>query len=176
MPGLDTSSNGAPCLKAENQPDTYHAPNRNGHHMSLFNREDDPPDEDKQARPVILIVDDEEDLCHLLKLAIQHIDCEILIAYDGRQALDMIEERKPDLMLLDIKMPNVNGYEVLSRIQQNPDLNDIRVIVMTSLTADDQTDTDEGWAVRLGVEQFISKPFAADKFVEIVGHQLGLQP
>lgn len=144
-------------------------------HMPIFTRDKTQPGGKQPDRPVILIVDDEEDLCQLLKLAIQHYDCEICIAHDGRQALDMIKEHKPDLMLLDIKMPNVNGYEVLSQIQQNPDLSDIRVIVMTSLTGDDQTDTDEGWAVRLGVDQFISKPFAADRLVESVGLHLGLE-
>jgi CheY-like chemotaxis protein len=128
---------------------------------------------DKPAdNPLIAIIDDEEDLCQLLKLALVHKGYEAVMAFDGEAGLALVRSRHPSLILLDIKMPRMNGYQLLARIQQDPALAGIPVIVMTSL-ADDGEKTAQQWAASLGIVSFIPKPMDPEIIVQAIQDQLG---
>jgi CheY-like chemotaxis protein len=66
--------------------------------------------------PVVLVVDDNEQNLELIQAYLEDLDCETLAAYDGQQALDMIAQNPPDLVLLDIMMPKMSGFEVCKRV------------------------------------------------------------
>lgn len=119
------------------------------------------------------MVDDEQDLCEIVRLSLESIGCTVLSANDGEAGLALIRARRPSLAILDIKMPKLNGYQVLTRMQQDPVLTGIPVIVMTSLT-DGTPTTNEQWATKLGVLHFISKPMDPLEIVRVVKDQLAL--
>lgn len=109
------------------------------------------------ARPVVLIVDDIAANRATLQAVLALQDYVILEAENGVEALDLASMHHPDLMLLDIMMPGMDGYEVLRRVRQNPDLAEMPVVLVTAL--DDSAALLEGFDA--GADDFISKPFKA---------------
>lgn len=108
-----------------------------------------------QSAPRVLVVDDIEDNRALLKRRLEKQGHVVTMAADGKQALAMIESEPPDLVLLDIMMPEMDGFAVLERLKGNPATRDIPVIVISALD-------DVESAVRCieqGAEDFLSKPF-----------------
>jgi CheY-like chemotaxis protein len=130
----------------------------------LFDKKDTPPAE---TAPRIALIDDEEDLCRLVRLSLEPRGYAIDVAHDGQAGLDLIRRRRPALILLDIKMPKVNGYQLLAQLQRDRDLAWIPVIVMSSLDDEQQFSADE-WARRMKVARFIPKPFDPDAVADAV--------
>lgn len=120
-------------------------------------------------RPRILIVDDVAENLHAL-MNILRDDYAILAANTGEKALELTQ-RKPDLILLDIKMPGMDGYSVLARLKANPDTADIPVIFVTALS----DAADEARGLTLGVADYITKPVNPDLLHLRVRIQLELQ-
>ena len=108
--------------------------------------------------PLVAMIDDEQDLCRLVAIALEHHGYAVASAYDGEAGLALIRQRRPALVLLDIQMPRMNGYQVLTQMQHDPELARLPVIVMTSLDAQKEF-SEEEWARRLGVARFLAKPF-----------------
>lgn len=79
----------------------------------------------------ILIAEDEEDVVFVIKAALEKAGYEVIPASDGEQALQMISKEKPDLVLLDIMMPKLDGYSVNVQIRSNPETKNIPVIIVT---------------------------------------------
>lgn len=113
-------------------------------------------------------------MCRLIRLALEPGGYQIVAEHDGKAGLEAIRARRPDLVLLDIKMPGLNGYQVLAALQSDDEaaLRDTPVIVLTSMTDGDRAD-DEEWARRLGVAAFVSKPFDPERISELVNRMLG---
>ena len=109
---------------------------------------------DEEKTPVILVVDDNRENLELLEAYLEDIDCETLAAYDGPEALQIVKKRKPDLVLLDIMMPKMSGFEVCRSIKNDPETIDISVIMVTALT--EFGDVERG--IGSGTDDFISKP------------------
>lgn len=105
-------------------------------------------------KPKILIVDDHTDEIHILWEEL-HKDYEVFAATDGQQALDRVAADPPDLILLDVVMPGMNGHEVCQRLKANESTHDIPIIFITA--KGDVQDETEGFA--LGALDYISKPF-----------------
>jgi diguanylate cyclase (GGDEF)-like protein len=102
----------------------------------------------------ILVVDDHEDNVELLRARLEAWGYQVDAAHDGMQALEMVHAAPPDLILLDVMMPSVDGNEVARRIKQNPDLPFIPIIMQTAL---DSTDSKvEG--LEAGADDYITKP------------------
>jgi DNA-binding response OmpR family regulator len=103
----------------------------------------------------VLIIDDAEDLSNLLKvnLEVEGFDC--LIAPDGESGLTQALEEKPQIILLDIDMPGMNGYEVLEKLKENPDTSGIPVIMCT--TKKRAEDIEKAYAT--GADDYLVKPF-----------------
>ncbi len=104
----------------------------------------------------ILVVDDEPSIGKMLKIKLALEGYEAIVTTSGAEAVRLAEEKKPDLVLLDIVMPGMDGFEVLNRVRE---FSDVPVIVFTG-----KPDAAED-AVRLGATDFISKPFMPDKLM-----------
>jgi len=102
----------------------------------------------------IMIVDDTEINIDILVDTFQQ-DYELIVAINGLEALELIEEQKPDLILLDIMMPEMDGYEVLKKLKENPDLDYIPVILLSAIT--DSNSINKGFS--LGAVDYVTKPF-----------------
>ena len=83
----------------------------------------------------ILIVDDVVSNVLLLKVLLKNLNYQIATANDGLQALSAVETEKPDLILLDVMMPGLNGFEVAEKLKENPETRDIPIIFLTALNA-----------------------------------------
>lgn len=104
----------------------------------------------------ILIVDDEPNIIMSLEYILKKENYEVHIARDGKEAIDIVQESKIDVVLLDIMMPNVDGYQVLSFIRNNSELKDVKVIFLTAKNK--KQDIEKGFS--LGVDKYMSKPFS----------------
>ena len=109
----------------------------------------------KKERLKILIVDDEPDIPDLLKLSLKDEPYDFLVAYNGKDAIEIAREELPDLILLDIMMPDMDGYEVVEILKKKRDTRDIAIIMITAKTKVD----DKLKGMELGIDDYISKPF-----------------
>ncbi|MDP6636556.1 MAG: response regulator [Phycisphaerae bacterium] len=106
------------------------------------------------AESKILVVDDNEQNLELLVAYLETLECPVVTAVDGVDALDKVASEKPDLILLDIMMPRMSGFEVCRKIKSDPTTRDIPVIMVTALN--ELTDIERG--VESGTDDFITKP------------------
>jgi CheY-like chemotaxis protein len=109
----------------------------------------------KRDRLKILIVDDEPDIPELLKLSLISEPYDFLVAHNGEQAIDLTLKELPDLILLDIMMPDMDGYEVVEHLKESKSASDIPVIMISAKTAIE----DKVRGMELGIDDYISKPF-----------------
>ena len=95
---------------------------------------------------------------------------ELRTASGGQQALDMVAQEKPDLILLDLMMPGIDGFEVIRRLRENPETSCIQIIILSALNS--QEDVVKGF--NAGANDFIMKPIIMEKLLTCVVNQLGL--
>ena len=112
--------------------------------------------------PTILLVEDERSLSSVLGFELKKSNFDVEFAYDGEEALEKLEKIKPDLILLDLILPKINGFDVLEKIKQNFDTRSIPVIVLSNLGSDD----DIKRAIKLGASDYYVK--AQHPLLEIV--------
>ena len=110
----------------------------------------------------ILLVDDEPNIVLSLEFLVEQAGYEARVARDGESALKAIEERKPDLVLLDVMLPKRDGFDVCRRIRANPEWNDIRIVMLTAKGRD--SEREKGLA--LGADAYITKPFSTREAME----------
>jgi diguanylate cyclase (GGDEF)-like protein len=118
----------------------------------------------------IMIVDDTKENINVLRRTLTTVGCRISVALNGKMALDLIPKLKPDLVLLDVMMPDMDGYEVCRRLKENPDLQNIPVIFITA--KGDIEDVVEGFEA--GAVDFIMKPFRQEEVLARVRTHLTL--
>lgn len=118
----------------------------------------------------ILIVDDVMSNVLLLKVLLTNEKFTIATASNGRQALEQVEKENPDLVLLDVMMPDMSGFEVAQHLKSNPNTADIPIIFLTALNS--TADIVKGFQV--GANDFISKPFNKEELIIRVTHQISL--
>jgi DNA-binding NtrC family response regulator len=110
----------------------------------------------------VLLVDDEDEFVKSLSERIQMRDIESGIAFNGEEALGIVDEDIPDVMVLDLKMPGIDGMEVLRRVRKT--YPDVQVIMLTG----HGSEKDEREARRLGVFEYLQKPTEIDRLVETI--------
>ena len=120
----------------------------------------------------ILVVEDDNFLRDLLARKLGQENCQFTAAIDGENALKIIDEDKPSIVLLDLILPGIDGFEVLSKIKQNPEVSDIPVVILSNLGQD----SDIQKAKELGADDFLIKAnFSIDEVItkikELVGRQ-----
>src|SRR5437588_5405822 len=116
-------------------------------------------------RPVLLIADDDEDVQLLLTLFVRQLDCEVLTARDGEEALAIAQARLPDLVLLDVMMPKRSGWEVCQALKAVQRTSHIAVVLVTG--RGDVKDRLTG--LQLGADDYLVKPFNRDEVVKRIG-------
>jgi len=112
------------------------------------------PKKEQDKIPTVLIVDDDQPSLELLQACLEDVDCQTVLAHDGLKALEIIGRKAPDLVLLDVMMPKMSGFEVCRRIKNDPKTCDIPVIMVTALN--EFGDIERG--IDSGTDDFISKP------------------
>lgn len=113
----------------------------------------------------IMVVDDEPDTVDLVSLVLEDEGYEIMPAYTGREALDMLSDAKPDLILLDIMMPGIDGWNVYQSIRKNEKTKDLPVVMLTAKAQ--SIDKMIGLHV-VGVDGYLTKPFGRMELIDCV--------
>jgi CheY-like chemotaxis protein len=120
------------------------------------------------ARPKVLIIDDDWDLVKTLGTSLSAAGFVVESAADGEAGLDRVEAFSPDVVLLDLLMPRMDGWEVCRRLRKTPWTQDIPVVAMTGLRQNKFTEALQG----AGFSQVILKPFDAARLVEVLKNSL----
>ncbi|MGL5546533.1 MAG: hybrid sensor histidine kinase/response regulator [Tannerellaceae bacterium] len=118
----------------------------------------------------LLVVDDTEANLLLLKALLQKVGFKIITAKNGLDALDLVEKEKPDLLLLDVMMPIMDGYQTALKIREKPEFDTLPIIFLTALNSSE--DVVKGFSN--GGNDFISKPFNKEELIIRIRHQLSL--
>jgi PleD family two-component response regulator len=111
-------------------------------------------DREQERAPVVLVVDDNQQNLELLQAYLEDVDCESVPAHDGLEAMEIVAKSPPDLILLDVMMPKVSGFEVCKRLKNDPKTSDIPIIMVTALN--EYGDIER--AIDVGTDDFLSKP------------------
>ena len=111
-------------------------------------------EKEQDKTPVVLVVDDNQQNLELLQAYLEDMDCQAVPARDGLEALEIIAKDPPDLILLDVMMPKMSGFEVCKRIKNDPKTTDIPVIMVTALNEFGDIER----AIDSGTDDFLSKP------------------
>ncbi|MDO4551175.1 MAG: response regulator [Planctomycetia bacterium] len=124
-----------------------------------------------EERSRILIADDNMTNVELLEIYLAEIDCEIAVAVDGQDTLDKVAEFKPHLILLDIMMPKLNGFEVCHTLKTSAETSGIMILMVTALN--ELGDIER--AVQAGCDDFLSKPVNKLELLKRVENMLRLR-
>ncbi|MTI70769.1 MAG: response regulator transcription factor [Firmicutes bacterium] len=104
----------------------------------------------------ILVVDDEEHIVELIKFNLENGGYEVVIAYDGNEAVEKAIKEKPNLVILDLMLPGIDGIEVCRKIKMNDDTKDTPIIMLTAKGEE----TDKVLGLEIGADDYITKPFS----------------
>ena len=125
--------------------------------------------ENATARPRILCVEDEAGMLDLLRLILEAADYVFIGARDGAEGLEMMQTERPDLVLLDLMLPEIDGAEVLLRKKQDPAIQHIPVIAVTALTSPfDQL----MWKRHTEIKDYVTKPFKRRELLSTIAQAL----
>jgi len=109
---------------------------------------------ENETKPLVLVVDDNEQNLELILTYLEDVDCQTISATSGIEALDIVRKKLPDLVLLDVMMPKISGFEVCRRMKDDPQTTDIPIIMVTALN--ELADIEK--AINSGTDDFLSKP------------------
>jgi two-component system alkaline phosphatase synthesis response regulator PhoP len=121
------------------------------------------------AKGKILVVDDEIYIVHILDFSLGMEGYEVITALDGEQAIEKAHAEKPDLIVLDIMMPKLDGYETCKALKGDPTTRDIPVILLSAKGRN----VDQKIGFEVGADDYITKPFSPRKLVERINSILG---
>jgi DNA-binding response OmpR family regulator len=120
---------------------------------------------DRKVRRVV-VADDDADIVDILRFNLETAGYEVEAAVDGVEALELVTRTRPDLVVLDIMMPKMDGLEVLAELKANPDTKDIPVVMLTAKSSD--ADQWSGWEA--GADYYITKPFDLEELLRFIGY------
>ena len=121
------------------------------------------------AKGKILVVDDEIYIVHILDFSLGMEGYSVVTALDGEQALEKVAQQKPDLIVLDIMMPKLDGYETCKALKSKDETKDIPVILLSAKGRN----VDQKTGFEVGADDYITKPFSPRKLVERINSILG---
>lgn len=124
------------------------------------------------SKKKILIADDEHKIIMTLEYSFRKNGYEVFIARDGSEVLEILKEETPDIILLDVMMPNVDGYTTLLEIRKNEKLKEVKVIFLSAKAG--ENDIQKG--LELGADAYITKPYSIKKLMEKVEELCPLSP
>jgi len=120
--------------------------------------------EKKTKSAKILVIDDEAEITEIIETFLKDAGYQVLIENSSVMGIERAKNFKPDLILLDIMMPFMDGYEVCDELKKNKETENIPVIFLTGKDAK----SDEGRSFKVGGDMYIKKPFSCDRLLEIV--------
>lgn len=120
----------------------------------------------------VLVVDDEPDVLLLCRVNLEFEGYEVVEAADGQQAMEKVAEHTPDVILLDVMMPRMDGWQVLSALKADETYRDIPVVMLTAKVQD--ADQIRGWSS--GVAEYITKPFSPLSLSQVIRDVLANDP
>jgi len=116
----------------------------------------------------VLIVDDERNIVTALEFLLQKNGYEVRVAATGEEALAQLDAFRPDLVLLDVMMPKVSGYEVCQRVRSRPDWQGVKIVMLSAKGRD--VEVSKGMS--LGADLYVTKPFSNTELVATIGRLL----
>jgi CheY-like chemotaxis protein len=120
---------------------------------------------------LILVADDDADVRELVVFRLEHAGYEVITAADGEEAVELALERKPDLCVVDVMMPKLDGFEVTERVRAAPELADTKILLLTASVH--ESAIERGLAV--GADDYIAKPFSSEEFLDCCAQALRLR-
>jgi len=115
----------------------------------------------------ILVVDDEPDMVKMLTMSLENASYEVVDAYNGKEGLKKVRKEKPDVIVLDLMMPEMDGFEMCKLIKNDPELENIPVIVLTAIGQQfSHTRYAKNMGLELESEDFITKPVDPNMLIE----------
>jgi len=130
----------------------------------------DTPAPEERRVPLVMVVDDSLTMRKVTGRVLERHNLEVSVARDGIEALERLEERVPDLMLLDIEMPRMDGYELATAMKADPRFKDVPIVMITSRTGDKHRQR----AMELGVQRYMGKPYQELDLMRNVYDLLGI--
>ena len=121
--------------------------------------------------PKILVAEDEKDIRELIGFTLRFAKLDVTLTRNGAEAVEQAPELKPDLIMLDVRMPKMNGYEACRALKSNPATSDIPVVILSAKGQDGEIQEGKD----AGADHYIVKPFAPDKLTERVKDILGIR-
>ena len=122
-------------------------------------------------KPRILIADDNQANVELLEAYLAEIDCEIAIAADGQETIEQVAAFQPDVLLLDVMMPTLSGFEVCRQLKEDPQTSQIMILMVTALNEFGDIER----AVDVGTDDFLSKPVQKFELLKRVENMIRLK-
>lgn len=127
----------------------------------------------EEKKKVVVCIEDEPEMIDLVKLILGRKGFELIGAVGGREGLETVRRRKPDLVLLDLMMPDMDGWEVYQQMKTDDELKNIPVIVVTAKAQS----IDKVLGLHIAkVDDYITKPFGPQELLQSVNKVLGIQP
>jgi CheY-like chemotaxis protein len=119
----------------------------------------------------VLVAEDAQDVRNLIAAHLKRSGHQVLLAKDGGEAFELALEEQPDLAIVDIMMPGLNGYELTEKLRQVPQTRDLPIIVLTARAGG----ADKAHAYRVGADAFIQKPFGLQRLTDEIATVMQLQ-
>ena len=124
---------------------------------------------EEMPAPLIMVVDDSLTVRQFTGRLLRRAGYQVATAKDGVDALQQMQETRPDLLLLDIEMPRMDGFELTKQLRDNADTATIPIVIITSRTADKH----RAYALELGANAFFGKPYPEDELLRSIAELLG---
>jgi DNA-binding response OmpR family regulator len=121
-----------------------------------------------ERQPTVLVADDDRDVQNLVRFRLEREGVRVVTAADGEAALQLAREQRPDVCILDVMMPKLNGFEVLKELRDDEATAGIRVILLTARSG--ESDVDQAFDV--GADDYVTKPFNPQELRQRVRAQL----
>ena len=112
----------------------------------------------------VLVCDDERNIVRMIQVSLSREGYDVVTAYDGKEGLEKVKEEKPDILVLDVMMPYMDGFEVLKTLRREPETENLPVIMLTAKAQD--KDVFEGY--QFGADMYLTKPFNPRELISFI--------
>jgi DNA-binding response OmpR family regulator len=116
----------------------------------------------------ILVADDSPNIREILQMSLENLGYAVILAEDGERAMERFSQDKPDLLIVDVMMPKVNGFQICRRVKSNPATHAIPVILLTARSQQE----DVYWGKDCGADEYMTKPFSTKELEQVVARLL----
>jgi DNA-binding response OmpR family regulator len=124
------------------------------------------------SKKTVLIADDEPNIVISLEYLLEQAGYRVVVAHDGQAALEAVVRERPDLVLLDVMLPRLSGFDVCQKIREEASLQQVRVVMLTAKGR--EVEMSKG--IALGADAYVTKPFSTQELLAQIAEQLGAPP